>query len=170
MAEIQKYDVVEDLRGFQLRRYAPHALVTKPMWGSMAQAGNSAFGYLAGYISGQNDRRESIAMTAPVLQQKTDAGYEVSFVMPADLTDPPKPIPGLVLSHIDEKLMAAIRFSGLASDDLFERKADQLVDSVRKAGFEIVSAPIYARYNGPWTPPMLRRNEVLVEVARPLRP
>lgn len=168
MAEIQKYDVVENHPGFQLRRYAPHAVVTKPMSGSMSQAGNAAFGYLAGYISGQNERGESIAMTAPVLQKKTAAGYEVSFVMPAEMTDPPKPAAGLELRHIEPKLMAAVRFSGLANDELFEAKSKQLLAAILKAGFEAISEPVYARYNGPWTPPMLRRNEVLVEVAKTL--
>lgn len=170
MAEVQKYDVVEDLQGFQLRRYAPHSIVTKPMSGSMAQAGNSAFGYLAGYISGDNERGQQIAMTAPVLQQKTGSGYEVSFVMPAGLTEPPAPRPGLSMRKVGEKLMAAIKFSGLASDDLFERKAKELTELVQKSGFEVLSPPIYARYNGPWTPPMLRRNEVLLEVARTQAP
>lgn len=165
MAEIQKYDVVENHSGFQLRRYAPHTLVTKPMSGSMAAAGSSAFGYLASYISGQNERGQQIAMTAPVLQQKTDSGYEVSFVMPAELSDPPRPRAGLELKAVDSKLMAAIKFSGMASDDLFARKAQQLIASLRAAGYQPISEPLYARYNGPWTPPMLRRNEVLVEVA-----
>ena len=164
MAEIQKYDVVENQPGFQLRRYAPHSLVTKPMSGSMASAGNSAFGYLASYISGQNERGQQIAMTAPVLQQKTANGYEVSFVMPDELRDPPKPRPGLELRSIESKLMAAIKFSGSASDELFERKAKELVSSLEAAGYRVISEPLYARYNGPWTPPLLRRNEVLVEV------
>lgn len=164
MAEIQKYDVVENHPGFQLRRYAPHTLVTKPMSGSMASAGNSAFGYLASYISGQNERGQQIAMTAPVLQQKTGAGYEVSFVMPAELTDPPKPGPGLELKSVEAKLMAALKFSGSASDELFARKAKELFKSLELAGFRALSDPLYARYNGPWTPPPLRRNEVLVEV------
>lgn len=135
------------------------------MSGSMASAGNSAFGYLASYISGQNERGQQIAMTAPVLQQKTAAGYEVSFVMPDDLIDPPRPRPGLEIKSIESKLMAAIKFSGSASDDLFARKAKELIASVNAAGYQVISEPLYARYNGPWTPPLLRRNEVLVEVA-----
>ena len=130
----------------------------------MASAGNSAFGYLASYISGQNERGQQIAMTAPVLQQKTASGYEVSFVMPDDLVDPPKPRSSLELKRVDSKLMAAIKFSGSASDELFARKAKELISSIEAAGFRAISEPLYARYNGPWTPPLLRRNEVLVEV------
>ena len=164
MAEVQRYEVVEDLNGFQLRRYEPHHLVTKPMAGSLAASGNSAFGYLAGYISGQNQSGEKIAMTAPVLQQKTDSGFEVSFVMPHDLSSPPEPMGDLKLVGVTRKLMAALQFSGSASDALFDKKAQQLQAAITKAGFKGVAEVMYARYNGPWTPPILRRNEVLVEV------
>lgn len=170
MAEIQRYDVVENYPGFQLRRYAPHTIVTKSMTGSMSQAGSNAFGYLAGYISGQNDRGQAIAMTAPVLQKKTQVGYEVSFVMPADLENAPAPRAGLQLSNIGSKLMAAIKFSGSASEELFARKANQLIEAAVASGLKVIGDPLYARYNGPWTPPLLRRNEVLVEVKAPPTP
>lgn len=166
MTQIQRYDVVEDLAGFQLRRYEPHHLVTKPMSGSLATSGNSAFGYLAGYISGQNQTGQKIAMTAPVLQQRTESGFEVSFVMPHDLSSPPNPMGDLKLVGVDGKLMAALQFSGSASDALFEKKAQALRASLQKSGFRAVAEVMFARYNGPWTPPILRRNEVLVEVER----
>lgn len=164
MTQIQRYDVVEDLNGFQLRRYEPHYLVTKPMSGSLATSGNSAFGYLAGYISGQNQSGQKIAMTAPVLQQKTATGFEVSFVMPHDLDSPPQPVGDLKLTGVAGKLMAALQFSGSASDALFEKKAQQLLGLLAKAAYRPVAEAMFARYNGPWTPPILRRNEVLVEV------
>lgn len=171
MTEIQRYQVLESHPGFELRDYAEHILVTKPTPGSMGSAGSNAFRYLAGYIGGENEQRTQIAMTAPVLQRKSDAGYDVSFVMPHDMTSAPRPLaPGMRIEQIPSVLMAANRFSGAASDSLFERKGRQLVDAVRAAGFEIVGEVQYARYNGPWTPPILRRNEVLVAVARPSSP
>lgn len=165
MTEVQAYQVVEDLPGFQLRRYAPHTIVTKPMPGSLSQSGNQAFGYLADYIFGNNADGMKIAMTAPVLQQKTGAGFEVSFVMPKDMTQPPKPNTDLKISQVGEKLMAALRFSGMASDSLFEAKSEKLLKAVSDAGLSPISEVLFARYDGPWTLPMLRRNEVLVEVA-----
>lgn len=164
MTEVQAYQVLEDLPGFQLRRYAPHTIVTKPMPGSLSQSGSQAFGYLADYIFGNNEESMKIAMTAPVLQQKTNSGFEVSFVMPKGLTNPPKPNNGLQISHVGEKLMAAKRFSGTASDSLFESKARKLLEEVAASNLTPVSEVLFARYDGPWTLPMLRRNEVLVEV------
>lgn len=166
MTQIQRYDVVEDLPGFQLRRYEPHHLVTKPMSGSLAASGNSAFGFLAGYISGQNQTGQKIAMTAPVLQQKAGSGFEVSFVMPHDLLIPPEPVGDLKLSAVAGKLVAALQFSGSASDALFEKKASALHAALAGADFKPVAEVMFARYNGPWTPPILCRNEVLVEVER----
>ena len=166
MTQIQRYDVVEDLDGFQLRRYAAHNLVSKAVAGSLASSGNQAFGYLAGYISGQNATGSKIEMTAPVLQKKTASGFEVSFVMPHDLANPPKPAADLSMQSVEPKLMAALRFSGSASDSLFERKAEQLLELAKAQGLKPISEVMFARYNGPWTPPPLRRNEVLVEVER----
>lgn len=171
MTEIQRYEVVETFPGFELRSYADHTLVTKPMSGSMGSAAYSAFGYLAGYIGGQNQTRQQIAMTAPVLQKKTESGFDVSFVMPADMELAPDPVVSdMRVERVRGELVAAKRFTGAASDDLFERKAQDLIAAARRSGFEVAGDVQYARYNGPWTPPFLRRNEVLVAVSRPGSP
>jgi hypothetical protein len=164
LTEVQAYQVLEDLPGFQLRRYAPHTIVTKPMPGSLSQSGNQAFGNLADYIFGNNEDGTKIAMTAPVLQQKTVSGFEVSFVMPKEMTNPPKPNTDLQISRVGEKLMAAARFSGMASDALFDSRGKKLLEAIAESSFTPVSEVLFARYDGPWTLPMLRRNEVLVEV------
>ena len=167
MAEIQRYKVIESNKGFEVRDYEPHTLVTKPMQGTMGSASYSAFGYLAGYIGGENENRQQIAMTAPVLQKKNAAGFDVSFVMPHDLADAPRPTrSGMSIERVEGGLMAAKRFSGAATDRLFESKAEILLKELAAAGFQVVGEVQYARYNGPWTPPVLRRNEVLVAIKR----
>lgn len=167
MAEIQRYKVIESHKGFEVRDYEPHTLVTKPMQGTMGSASYSAFGYLAGYIGGENENRQQIAMTAPVLQKKSAAGFDVSFVMPHDLINAPKPIrSGMSVERVPGGLMAAKRFSGAATDRLFESKAQALLKELAAAGFQAIGDVQYARYNGPWTPPLLRRNEVLVAIKR----
>ena len=167
MAEIQRYRVLETNSGFEVRDYEAHTIVVKPMAGDMGSASYSAFGYLAGYIGGENEAGQKIAMTAPVLQQKRGSGFDVSFVMPHDLKNAPNPVrSGMRVEKVEGKLMAAKRFSGSASDALFERKAQELIAQVNKAGNKVIGEVLYARYNGPWTPPLLRRNEVLVEIER----
>lgn len=167
MAEIQRYRVLENRSGFEVRDYEPHTIVVKPMAGDMGSASYSAFGYLAGYIGGENEAGQKIAMTAPVLQQKRGSGFDVSFVMPHDLKNAPNPLrAGMRVEKVEGKLMAAKRFSGSASDALFERKGQELIAQAGKAGYRVIGDVLYARYNGPWTPPVLRRNEVLVEIER----
>jgi len=166
VTEVQRYEVVGKKPGFEIRQYAPHLLVTKSMSGSLSAAGSNAFRYLAGYISGENADRQQIAMTAPVLQHKQPSGYEVAFVMPDHMKDAPAPLrEGMEVKKVDGVLMAAKRFSGLATDELFERKGKKLLEELRAAGYEPVGEVSYARYNGPWTPAPLRRNEVLVALS-----
>ena len=163
MTEVQRYEVVSKQPGFEIRQYAPHVLVTKSMSGSLAAAGSNAFRYLAGYIGGENAQRQQIAMTAPVIQNKQQSGYEVAFVMPDHMQDAPAPLrEGMEVKKIDGVLMAAKRFSGMASEELFERKGRKLIEELERAGYKPLGEVSYARYNGPWTPAPLRRNEVLV--------
>lgn len=168
MTEIQRYRVLDSFSGIELREYEPHTLVTMRTPGSFNQAGYNAFGYLAGYISGQNRQNRTIAMTAPVIQKPASAGYEVSFVMPADMKPEEVPAPSsssLKLKHEGPQRVAAIRFSGMASGELFEAKGAKLLEALKSKGIEPKGEVFFARYNGPWTPPFLRRNEALVEIA-----
>lgn len=167
MTEIQAYEVLESHKGFELRSYPAHTVVSIAAPGDLGSAGMGAFGYLAGYIGGRNQANQAIAMTAPVLQEKKGAGFQVSFVLPAEMRNHPLPSdPRLALETKEPSVMAAIRFSGMASESLFQRKAQELSERCEAAGFKVTSEPLFARYNGPWTPPMLRRNEVLLKVER----
>jgi hypothetical protein len=67
---------------------------------------------------------------------------------------------------IDAKRFAVIGFAGFAGEDSLKRHTDQLTEFVRAEKLTAVSAPTYAFYNPPWTLPFLRRNEVMIEVAR----
>jgi SOUL heme-binding protein len=108
-------------------------------------------------------------MTAPVTQQGDAENWQVRFVMPARYTTDtlPKPIdPAVNLKHIEAKRFAAIRFSGSARDAGLRRYAERLEAFIRDNGLRPLSAPGYAFYNPPWTLPFLRRNEILIEIAR----
>lgn len=183
MTEQQPYDVVEQRDGWELRRYPAHVLAETVVLGaSFEDAGNQAFRKLAGYIGGDNTARRSIemtapvvqapqriGMTAPVLQQRDGEGFVVAFVLPAALTeaDAPAPTnPEVSLRAVPDQLVAALRFSGRWTRESWERHRDELLDGVRAAGLDVVAEPRFARFDPPFTPWFLRRNEVLVEVAR----
>lgn len=166
MTEVQPYTVVRSLGAAELRLYPPHTVVSVHRGGNLAEAGMSAFGSLANYISGRNRANQQIAMTAPVVQHPTPQGYRVSFVMPASLAQAPAPSdPQLDLHTEPGGLVAAIEFSGLANESAFQRQGERLLAAVRASGLHPVGEVFFARYNGPWTPPFLRRNEALVAVA-----
>jgi hypothetical protein len=53
----------------EIRDYAPHILAETIVEGDLEEAGNNAFNRLFSYISGKNQSRIKVAMTAPVSQQ-----------------------------------------------------------------------------------------------------
>jgi hypothetical protein len=188
VTETQQYTVVERKAGFELRRYAAHVVAEVVVPGPAEKAGNRAFRTLVGYIGGANDTRRSVAMTAPVLQQPSTSGrsiamtapvvqqadgddsFLVSFVMPAGETLQTLPAPrdpDVVLRAVPEQLMAAVRYSGAWSHDSYDEHGARLLEAVRADGLDVTGPSQWARYDPPWKPWFLRRNEVLLPVATP---
>jgi hypothetical protein len=166
LTQLQKYLVIKTHPGFEIREYPEHNLISVEVPGDLREAGNLAFRSLVRYISGENSQSQTISMTAPVLQKPTANGFEVSFVLPDDLSDAPAPSSKKVALHTEKpSKMAAIRFSGSANDELFERKQTLLRELCDAKGYQVIGEPIFARYNAPWTPAPLRRNEVLLPIA-----
>jgi hypothetical protein len=152
VTETQKYTVVAERPGFEVRRYDEHVVADVTVPGPAESAGNRAFGPLVGYIGGANDTRRavsmtapvlqqsaaegrSIAMTAPVLQQATDSLGEslVSFVMPAGeslQTLPAPENPNVTLRAVPEQFMAAVQYSGRWTQGSYDEHALRL----RQAG------------------------------------
>jgi hypothetical protein len=171
MTEEQPYDVLERYPDFELRRYPDHLVAEIEVGGPFELAGNLAFPRLARYIGGHNGSSRKVAMTAPVLQEQDPASrrYVVGFVMPADVAaaaDPPDPLdPAVRMRRVPAETAAALGFSGRWSRRAYERHTEELLAAVAAAGLEVAGAPRYARFNPPWTPWFLRRNEVVVPVA-----
>ncbi|MEU1684052.1 SOUL family heme-binding protein [Micromonospora sp. NPDC005707] len=186
MTERQPYRVVARHPGFELRRYPAHLVAEVHVAGSFEAAGNAAFRPLARYLSGANRSRravpvaaraapepagpERIAMTVPVLQEEGDrpGSWLVRFVMPAGFTlaTLPEPADPLVTTReIPGQLAAAMRFSGRWTARTFERRATALGRAVTAAGLSPTGAVRYARFDPPWKPWFLRRNEVVLPVA-----
>lgn len=165
MTEKLGYQVIENLGDYEIRQYPPHILVSTNEPGSMSTAGNQSFRRLANYIFGGNNAGKSIAMTAPVMQAKKEEGFVTSFVMPASMSMSQMPSSSdqtLSFSEHPGGRFAAVSFSGLASQPLFDSKAKWLKEALAKKKIETAGAAIYARFDGPWTPFFLRHNEVLI--------
>jgi SOUL heme-binding protein len=184
MTEQQRYEVVRQGPGFELRLYPAHLVAEVDVDGSFESAGNTAFRPLVAYIRGQNQASRSLAMTAPVLQRRDDTHvrldtvetvttetspgrYVVSFVMPQDATAESLPAPGdarVTIRAVPEELAAVARYSGRWTSASYEQQTDRLLQAVREAGLETTGPPRFARFDPPWTPWFRRRNEVVVPV------
>lgn len=151
-----------------MRRYPKHVLIQVEERADYTRAGYRGFSPLFHFISGRNSARETIAMTAPVLQREVSDGvYSVAFVMPLHL--PPERVPRPLDSHltsvtIEEHLVAVATFSGLWSEAKFDRAARHLRQAVMREGFSPQGLVYSARYDPPWKPGFLRKNEALLDL------
>ena len=161
------YKVVEKEDAFELRDYAPHILAETVVEGSLEDAGNQAFRLLFQYISGDNGTHGKVAMTAPVGQRPAQEKWAVSFMMPAAYTLGTLPAPAdpkVALRPVPARRVAAVRYSGFWSEKSYLQSKARLEAWIRIKGFTVAGEPIWARYNPPFTPWFLRRNEILIPV------
>lgn len=168
MTEIQPYKVENKHDGFEVRHYPQHLLAEVDVTGEFFEAGNRGFRPLIGYISGNNAGKTRVAMTAPVIQAAAGEQYTVSFVLPEGMDAASAPIPtgaGVRTRVVPAGRVAARRFSGGADEARFAANAARLVAEASRAGLTIVGEPYFARYDPPWKPGFLRRNEALVRLA-----
>lgn len=155
---------------FELRDYPALVVAEVTSAGDRRGASGASFRRLAAYIFAQDrpEGGESIAMTAPVIQQETGAGaWRMRFVMPAQYTLetlPPAPA-DIALTEVPARRMAAVRFSGNgAAGDLAARE-EQLRKWLAGQGIAPAGEAEFAFYDAPMVPGPLRRNEVLIPVA-----
>ena len=172
MTEHQRYDVVSEFAGFELRRYEPHVLARVRVVGTFERAGSDGFRPLVSYLGGRNERAQKIAMTAPVIQESPigSSSHDVSFVMPADSSIEALPQPSdasVTLEPHGVEWAAAARFSGRWTEQSVLEHARTLADRVSAAGLTITGPVRFARFDPPWTPWFLRHHEVVVPVAPP---
>lgn len=165
--ETPEYAVVESDGAIEVRDYGPQRIAEIIMPGTRQQAVSRGFSPLAGYIFAKERQGDKIAMTAPVTQQAASDGSEwrVHFIMPDEysLDDLPTPADARVtLKEIPSTRRAAIRFSGIANDKSIAEQEQRLRTWLQERDlFEGDQVPVYAYYNDPFTPPPLRRNEVM---------
>lgn len=182
--EEAKYTVVEKHEAIEIRDYAPHIVAETVVESSLEGAGDKAFKRLFQYISGNNLARRSgpaaalgskeprgqkISMTSPVEQRAVDDRWAVSFMMPSSLTRESLPAPKdpqVVLRSVPARRVASIRYSGLWSEERYLSHKSQLESWIARKGLTIVGEPHWARYDPPFTPWFMRRNEVLIPIAK----
>jgi hypothetical protein len=167
MTEELPFELVAKLPGFEVRLYPKHVLVQVVTKGEFNSAASQGFRPLVNYISGRNVSNEKFAMTAPVLHAPADELHTVSFVLPegVKLKDLPLPLDAQVSTvEVKEHYAAAVRFRGLADYEHFKAYGDQLLVAIKSANLKAASDPYYARFDPPWKPGFLRRNEAIIDL------
>ena len=171
MTEQQAYTVISDLDGAEFRHYPAYSLVQVREPGDFMPAGNRAFQPLLSYISGNNAANQKISMTAPVLQQPDgEADHIVSFVMPSAFAFESLPAPissRLKVVEVHEHFAVALKFSGGWNEARFAAKGEELLAKVKSAGLEPIGSVYWARFDPPFKPAFLKRNEALIQVQAP---
>jgi len=168
MVEQARYDVLKEIGKVELRRYPPLLIARVDGYG------DGGFNILFAFITGNNRQKSKIAMTAPVVSEQIAMTAPVlsdpdsiAFVMPEGFTleTTPEPLDDRVkIVEIPERVVAALQFSGRWSNSIFKKKAKAMLEELAKAGIKSTGQVFSMRYNGPFTPWFLRRNEVAIAV------
>ncbi len=180
--EQAKYTVVEKHGNIEIRDYASLIVAQVEVSGDRQEAIKQGFRMLADYIFGNNIAKknvkmttpvtqkpsEKIAMTSPVTQTMEGKSWVVRFFMPASysLQTLPKPNNDAIkIKEISKTRYLVIRFSGTASAKNLSQNQAKLLYFINLNPLKVISQPIYAFFNPPWTLPFLRRNEIMIELS-----
>lgn len=186
--EQPKYEVLEKYEEFELREYAPYLVAETVVEGEFEETPDRAFSVLFNYISGANTGQEKIKMTVPVSQENApqkgekikmtvpvtqdmslqkQGKYNLAFVVPSkySLQTVPQPTdPRVTIRQIPAKTMAVIRYSGSWKEKNYRKYEEKLLQALKQEGLTPLADPVFARYNPPFWPNFLNRNEILIEV------
>lgn len=167
--EKPEYEVLKKAEAYELRKYEDLAVVTAPM--KSMNGRNDSFGKLFQYISGENEKKQKIDMTSPVFMDEgksaTKREGSMSFVLPKEIDLKKAPDPNnenVQLDTIEGGTYAVLRFKGWRDEEKQKQAAEALVKWVESEKLKPLGSTFYAFYNPPWTPEILRRNEVWIRI------
>lgn len=176
------YTVVTKAGNIEVRRYEAYIVAETMVSGTeMDEASSAGFRKLFKYISGNNRSSTDIAMTAPVISERSEKiemtapvttvrspeGYVIAFVLPKQFTMQTAPVPNDSSIHIREvpsRTVAVIRFSGRWTDENMQEHEKELLLWLKEQQMLPMSIPVVARYDPPFMPWFLRRNEIQIEI------
>ena len=172
--EEPKYQIVKSNNNYEIRKYNKR-LAVEVTYSNQ----DSGFRYLFNYISGENTASEKISMTvpvtqsvkidmtAPVTQSKKNGKLVMQFYLPSKFTinTAPKPTNRRVsLVELEAGIYAVIKYSGRVTNNNFHRHYEELKEYLTKDNINFIEPAIRATFNGPFTLPILRRNEVMMKI------
>lgn len=180
------YTVIEKKDGYEIREYSPYIMAETVVTGNYDEATNQGFRIIADYIFGNNTAKESIAMTAPVLEGATkepsekiamtvpvlettsvNAARKIAFVLPSKYTLQTLPRPNnnnVTLTEVPTRKVAALSFTWYPTEARTEAKKELLRGYLARDQKIIVGEIETARYNPPLSMPLTLRNEILIPI------
>lgn len=157
--ETQKYNVIKTMDNFEIRYYPP------TIKAKVSSSRN--FSKLFQYISGNNEKKEKIAMTTPVYMSKKEEKITMEFVMPSKYSEKNMVQPNdkdIVVYRSTPGYYASIAFGGYASVKKVNHYYDLLLKKIKERKLKVLGKePIALSYNSPYKV-FNRRNEVLIEI------
>ncbi len=157
------YKVEKRIGKLEIRSYEPHVVArAHTMVPDFDKAQQQLFQRLAGYIQA-ND----LAMTGPVEMMVEGQGHTMAFVMPPgrSVLSLPRPDDAHVrLLEVPARRIAVLPYRGRYRGDVVEERERELLRLVADAGLSAKGRPMFAGFDPPSTLPMIRRNEIWVEV------
>ena len=179
--EVPAYKILKKEQNIEIRQYPPLIIAEVKTAGSRQASISDGFRILADFIFGNNEGEKQlsmngpirqqegikIAMTAPVQQEKTDAEWAISFIMPSkfSIDTIPNPINDRIkIIQIPSKRYAVVTFSGRSTEENLTTHTNELEKYIYGSNYSKAGNAKYAFYNPPWTLPFLRRNEIQFEL------
>ncbi len=159
--EEANYEVVKENKEYEIRKYFDRLVIE-----TNSIEGNG-FRKLFNYISGNNEKNQEIKMTVPVTQEIKNGNMTMQFYLPLKFNKDNAPKPSnsdIKILTIEGGYYAVIEYSGRSSDKNFLKNKDTLEKLLKQDNITILSPPIRASYNSPFTLPMLKRNEVMYRI------
>jgi len=160
--EEANYEITKKNEIYEIRKYSDRLAIEVKISNQ-----GSSFRKLFNYISGNNEDNEEIKMTTPVTQVEKKGNMTMQFYLPSRFNKSNTPSPSnqdVKILNIKGGYYAVIIYSGRTSDKNFIKHKDILKNELKKDDISILSAPIKATYDGPFTLPLNRRNEAMFKV------
>jgi len=160
--EESNYEVVSTNEIYEIRKYSDRLAVE-----TITTSQNNSFRKLFNYISGANKANKEIKMTTPVTQIEIEGKMTMQFYLPSKYNIENAPSPSrsdIKIVNIEGGYYAVIKYSGRTSDKNFIKHKNILKNELVKNNVLVLSQPIKATYNGPFTLPIFRRNEAMFKV------
>jgi hypothetical protein len=179
------YTVLEKMDGYEIREYAPYILAKTTVTGSYDEATRQGLRIIADYIFGNNAKKESIAMTTPVLESGAPLSEKIAmttpvleaegennertiaFVLPSSYTLETLPTPNndaVTFEAVPARKVAALTFTWYPTESRMEAKKALLMSYLNRDGKTVTGTLQTARYNPPLTMPLMLRNEILIPI------